>query len=339
MDHNADRRETPMNAAPIVPQTDTVRTLRGPEAPHTPPAAAQEADQRLHQRRRAAFEAPRRADARQVPHEQLEIDAADLDEQPFQNVGMPAQMDAAHPAGLIEMRVWPFQQLAPLPQQPFPACAANPPPVGIHRVPRRRLALPVPPAAVRLRDVAAHADGRKPDHRLVAVISLVSDNLRDPRRADRLDLLGGRDERVDQGRRVARTRVLHRHAHDGACVQVDRMLGGVRQMRAAVRVQALKVAEQQQPEIAARRQTRPTDPVRVERRALRLHKRIEPRVVEHPIQPFVKRVPSALRQIRRGHPHRRLPRSAAACPHRHARECRTRDRSCRSPERGTFTTG
>ena len=64
---------------------------------------------------------------------------------------------------------------------------------------------------------------------------LVSDDLRDPRRADRLDLLGGRDERVDQGRRVARTRVPHRHAHDGACVQVDRMLGGVRQMRAAVR--------------------------------------------------------------------------------------------------------
>ena len=56
--------------------------FRGPEAPHTPPAAAQEADQRLHQRRRAALEAPRRADARQVPHEQPEIDAADLDEQP-----------------------------------------------------------------------------------------------------------------------------------------------------------------------------------------------------------------------------------------------------------------
>ena len=47
-----------------------------------------------------------------------------------------------------------------------------------------------------------------------------------PGAADRLDLLRGRDERVDQGRRVARTRVLHRHAHDGACAQVDRMLGG-----------------------------------------------------------------------------------------------------------------
>ena len=67
--------------------------------------------------RRAALEAPRRAYARQVPHEQSEIDAADLDEQPFQDVGMPAQMHTARPAGLVEMRVGPFQPFAPLPQQ------------------------------------------------------------------------------------------------------------------------------------------------------------------------------------------------------------------------------
>ena len=96
------RRSSPRRIGPIM-------ALRGPEAPHTPPAAAQEADQRLHQRRCAALEAPRRAHARQVPHEQPEIDAADLDEQPFQDVGMPAQMDAAHSAGLVEMRVGPFQ--------------------------------------------------------------------------------------------------------------------------------------------------------------------------------------------------------------------------------------
>ena len=37
---------------------------------------------------------------------------------------------------------------------------------------------------------------------------------------------------------------------------------------------SFKVAEQQQPQIPARRQTRPPDPVRVERRALRFHERI-----------------------------------------------------------------
>ena len=50
--------------------------------------------------RRAALEAPRRAHPGQVPHEQPQVDAADLHEPPFQDVGMPAQMHAAHPAGL-----------------------------------------------------------------------------------------------------------------------------------------------------------------------------------------------------------------------------------------------
>ena len=87
------------------------------------------------------------------------------------------------------------------------------------------------------------------------------------------------------------------------------------------RVQPFEVAEQQQPEIAARRQTRPADP-----RPRRTTRTVPPRthrtlcLVEHPIQPLVKRVPGALRQIHRGYPHCRLPRSTAACPHRHARQ-------------------
>ena len=102
-----------------------------------------------------------------MPHEQPEIDAADLEEQPFQDVGMPAQMDAAHPAGLVEMGVGPFQQFVPLPQQPCPEHAPNPRSVGMHRVPRRGLARPVPPAGIGFRDVTADADDCKPDHRLL----------------------------------------------------------------------------------------------------------------------------------------------------------------------------
>ena len=52
----------------------------------------------------------------QLPHEQPQIEAADVHEQPFQDVGMPAQMHAAHAAGVIEMGVGPFQPFAPLPQ-------------------------------------------------------------------------------------------------------------------------------------------------------------------------------------------------------------------------------
>ena len=85
------------------------------------------------------------------------------------------------------------------------------------------------------------------------------------------------------------------------------------------RVQAFEVAEQQQPEIAARRQTRPADPVGVERRALRFDEGIEARLVERAIQALVKRVPGAFRQICGGHPHRRLARPAPSFAHRHAR--------------------
>ena len=65
--------------------------LRGPGWRHTPPTSAQEADQRVQKRRRAALEAPRRTDARQLPHEQTQIEAADVHEQPFQDVEMPAR--------------------------------------------------------------------------------------------------------------------------------------------------------------------------------------------------------------------------------------------------------
>ena len=136
---------------------------------------------------------------------------------------------------------------------------------------------------------------------------------------------------VNQATGARQRRVVRRGLVEGdvqKCPDAQRIGGAPRDC--PFRVQPFEVAEQQQPDIPARRQTRPADPVRVERRALCLHERIEPRLVEHPIQPLVKRVPSALRQIRRGHPHCRLLRSAASCPHRHARQCSTRDRPCRS---------
>ena len=103
-----------------LPHDGTGRSWRfGARWVHTPPTSAQEADQRVQKGGRAALEAPRRTDARQLPHEQPQIEAADVYEQPFQDVGMPAQMHAAHAAGLIEMSVGPFQQFAPLPHPPW----------------------------------------------------------------------------------------------------------------------------------------------------------------------------------------------------------------------------
>ena len=80
------------------------------------------------------------------------------------------------------------------------------------------------------------------------------------------------------------------------------------------RVQAFKVPEQQQPEVPPRRQTRAPDPVGIKRRALGFNEGVKACVVQQAIQPLVKRVPRALRQIGACDPHRFLPRTMGGCP-------------------------
>ena len=61
--------------------------FRGRGWRHTPPTSAQEADQRVQKRvqkrGRAALEAPRRTDARQLAHEQPQIEAAPFPVDPY----------------------------------------------------------------------------------------------------------------------------------------------------------------------------------------------------------------------------------------------------------------
>ena len=135
-------------------------------------------------------------------------------------------------------------------------------------------------------------------------------------------------------RRMVRRRLVQRDVQE--LPQAQRVGGPPRDR--PFRIQALEVAEQQQPEVAARRQTRPAHPVGVELRARPLDEGVETRLVENTIQAFVERVASASRQVGAGHPHRRLPHAAAAFAHCHGQKCSTRDRSCRSLF-GTFTTG
>ncbi len=49
------------------------------------PTRAEEVDQGTKKGRRAALEAPRRPDARQLPHEQPEVEATDVHEQAFED--------------------------------------------------------------------------------------------------------------------------------------------------------------------------------------------------------------------------------------------------------------
>ena len=77
-------------------------------APKAPDAVDQGA-QRADDSRRAALEAPRRTDARQLPHQEPDVKAAHLHEQTFQDVRMPPHVHTAHPAGLRAMRGGTFQ--------------------------------------------------------------------------------------------------------------------------------------------------------------------------------------------------------------------------------------
>ena len=62
--------------------------------------------------------------ANQLPHEEPKIEAARVDQQSLQNVGGPAEVHAAHPARLVEMREGPLQVFAAEPQQ-SPAARAT----------------------------------------------------------------------------------------------------------------------------------------------------------------------------------------------------------------------
>ena len=132
------------------------RTEVGPEAEDARPHR-NNADR---DRRQVSLQAAGRADATQGAHEEAQVEPADVDAQPFQDIRVPPQMRAAHPTGVVEMRVRAFQSLTPAPLQGTPTRASNPSAVGVHRVARRRLRRPAAPAAVRLGNVGAEVEGR-----------------------------------------------------------------------------------------------------------------------------------------------------------------------------------
>ena len=91
--------------------------VRGPGWPYACPDAPDRDDHGGECRHRSALEAPRRAHARQLAQGQPEVEAADVNEQTLENVGVSPQMHAAHPARLVEMRVGAFEPLAALSQR------------------------------------------------------------------------------------------------------------------------------------------------------------------------------------------------------------------------------
>src|SRR5580658_3911774 len=103
-----------------------------------------------------------------------------MNQQALEDIGVAAQMRAAHSTGVIEMREGAFDPLAPLTHQAPAARATNPPPIGIHRDLGLRLLRPIAATTVWLRDVSPEAYGLQLDHNLIAVIALVRDDLCQP---------------------------------------------------------------------------------------------------------------------------------------------------------------
>jgi Homeodomain-like domain-containing protein len=87
----------------------------------------------------------------------------------------------------------------------------------------------------------------------------------------------------------------------------------------ALGVEPFEVAEQQQPEVPARRQTGPPHHGRVECLTLRLGKPLEAGLVEDGVQPRVERMARRNRQVGGRNPHRSL--LARAFSHRHGPQC------------------
>src|SRR5881628_3343634 len=118
-----------------------------------------------------------RAAPDRVPHQEAEIEGAGVDDEPLEDVLMAAQVGAAETAGVIEMRKRPLDVLAAPPHQPLPASAAHPTPIAIDGPLRLGCLRPAPPPAIGFGEVGADADGLEREQRLVAVVSLVADEI------------------------------------------------------------------------------------------------------------------------------------------------------------------
>jgi len=82
-------------------------------------------------------------------------------------------------------------------------------------------------------------------------------------------------------------------------------------------IDALEVADQQQTEIGAWRETRSSTRRRIERGALRLDERVEGVVVQDTIQSLIERVRARRRQLIGGNPQPRRPCAILATTHGH----------------------
>ena len=91
-----------------------------------------------HQRGETApLQAARRANADQLPEQHAEVEAREVNQEALQDIAMPAQMRAPHPAGLVGVRERTLDALATSAHQALAAGAPNAPTIRIDDQSRR----------------------------------------------------------------------------------------------------------------------------------------------------------------------------------------------------------
>src|SRR6478736_7056698 len=99
--------------------------------------------------RDAALQPAGRADTGQLTHDEAEIEAGGMNQEPLQDIRVTAQMRASHPTRVIEVGERAFDRLSASAHQTPAAATANPPTIAIHGPLGVGCIRPIPPAAVR----------------------------------------------------------------------------------------------------------------------------------------------------------------------------------------------
>jgi hypothetical protein len=98
--------------------------------------------------RTGRLEPSRLAHPQAPPQGQAQVEARNVNQQPFRDVVPTSQVDPAHAAGVVAVGEAAFQDLTSAAQQPLAPFAANPPAVGVGGSPFCGLAAPASAAAL-----------------------------------------------------------------------------------------------------------------------------------------------------------------------------------------------
>src|SRR4029077_12801710 len=159
-----------------------------------------------------------------------------MNQHTFEDVGVAAQIYPAQSSSFVGMCEGALQALTPLAQQPSASRCTNPSSITVDSVARGVLSLPIPAATSRLGYVSANTQDGKILQERITVITFVSNQLLNDLslRLGLLDVFGRFNQRLLNRFCVALVRWLNGYGYNGAGLQIDSMLGLVRQMRASI---------------------------------------------------------------------------------------------------------